>query len=287
MVANLQTDPPDFGKAKRVPRWWLNWAVLKRRKKAAALINSSHRYDNITEGVISIVILSCQRLPQLKRLVHCLEPFLRNYENNVPIEKVLVDNGSGTELLDWARNTDFFDLIVAHEENLGMAIALDDAFLKVRGEYILLLEDDFVIDYAKPFLKRCVDLFNEFPEIGIIRLKNQRNWGKPFRVIGPLRTTAEGTEFWTWLPSLNGKLNVWTAGSVIFRKISFLDTGSIPHGANVSRSSPNHQGILYEEVFGKRYNRNWLAAKIKNVYPFVQPSDHPESPGWAETSDTI
>lgn len=283
MVANLQTDPPDFGKAKRVPRWWLNCAVFKRRRKAAALISSSYEYDNIAVGMISIVILSCQRLPQLKLLIHSLERFLKKYEIDAAIETVLVDNGSGAELLEWARNTDFFDVIVSHKKNLGMAIALDDAFVKVRGEYILLLEDDFVIDYEQPFLKRCIDLFKEFPEIGIIRLKNQRNWGKPFRVIGPLRTTAEGTEFWTWLPSLNGKLNVWTAGSVIFRKISFLDTGPIPHGPNVSRSNPKHQGVLYEEVYGKRYNRNWLAAKIKNVYPFVQPSDHPESPGWVET----
>lgn len=279
-----QTTPPDFGRAKLVPSWWLNLSVNRRRNKAQKIISKSSELCDFKDGVISIVILSCKRLNELQKLVASLEAFLDNIENYNNIEIILVDNGSGSELLAWARDSQFFDEIIAHENNLGMATALDDAYKKVSGEYILLLEDDFIVDYKYPFFEKCLRLFDEFSEIGIIRLKNQRNWGKPFRIIGPLRQTSDGTNFWTWLPSLNGKLNVWAAGSVLFRKVSYVSTGQMSVVPNVSRSQPKHQGVIYEMEFGKRYNKSWLAAKIEDCYPFVQTNDTQESPGWDDNN---
>ena len=279
---NRQTDPPDFGRAKRVPNWWLRLSVRRRRPWAEKIIKNASKRSGFIQGKISIVILSCKRLRELQRLVSGLGEFLKSIETYRNFETVLVDNGSGHELIEWAKQTGFFDSIVAHEQNLGMAVALNNAFNQVQGEYILLLEEDFIIEYSRPFLDDCLSIFSEFPEIGIIRLKNKRNWGKPFRIISPLRVTTRGIEFWTWLPSFNGKLNVWTAGSVMFRKASFIETGPIPVGPNFDRSQSSHQGVLYEEVYGKKYNKHWLAAKIRNCYPFVQPDDHTESPGWGD-----
>jgi len=278
----IQTDPPDFGRAKFIPRFLLNFIVKKRSARNVNLISQSKTDDNIRSGLVSIVILSCKRLEELKRLVKSLRNFLENEETFINYEIVLVDNGSGEELISWARGSSFFDRIIANKKNLGMALALNEAYKKVAGEYILLIEDDFIIDYSKPFIQDCINLFDEFPDIGIIRLKNQRNWGKRYRIIGPIRTTSSGLDFWTWVPSLNGKLNVWCAGSVIFRKISFSSTGDIPVGPNYPRSASKHHGVLYEEDFGKKYNKFWLAAKIKNCYPFIQPNDNNESPGWED-----
>jgi len=277
-----QTNPPDFGRAKIIPYWWLNLSVKKRLKKSDGIIARSVEICNFNPGVISIVILSCKRLNELKRLVGSLKIFLESVETYTKIEKILVDNGSGSELVEWAESIDFFDQIIAHTKNLGMAVALDDAYMKANGEYILLIEEDFIVDYSEPFLEKCLRLFDEYHEIGIIRLKDQRNWGKTHRIISPLRSVSDGTRFWTWLPSFNGKLNVWSAGSVLFRKVSFVEAGKIPIGPNFDRKDPRHQGALYEEAFGKIYNKKWLAAKIENCYPFVQPNDSPSSPGWGE-----
>ena len=282
MINETQTSPPDFGDARRVPSWWLNLSILRRRSRAKAIVEQSSRENESDAGLISIVVLSCKRQVELQRLTESLMLFLGKIEDYSNVEKILVDNGSEKQLVEWAKSLCFYDSIVAHECNLGMAVALNDIFWKVRGEYILLIEDDFVLDYNHPFFRRCLSLFKEYPEIGIIRLKNQKNWGKRFRIISPLRKTSDGTKFWTWLPSFNGKLNIWTAGSVMFRRVSFTSTGEIPTGPNVDRTSQAHQGILYEEVYGKRYNRNWLAAKIYDCYPFIQPGDNKESPGWAE-----
>jgi len=170
-----QTDPPEFGRAKLVPWWWLNCSVHRRRGKAKKTISRAREICDFEPGVVSIVILSCKRLPELQRLAASLKPFLQNVEDHKRIEKVLVDNGSGPQLVGWAEKSGFFDCIIAHNHNLGMAVALDDVFPQLKGEYILLIEEDFVVDYDRPFLKRCLTLFDEYPEIGIIRLKNQRN----------------------------------------------------------------------------------------------------------------
>lgn len=280
-----QPSPPNFGKAKRIPRWLMNLLVWWRGRKAARIISAGKNYCEFEEGLVSVVILSCKRLPELKRLCESMIPFFDQIEDYKKVEMVLVDNGSGDELINYARDLNFFDQIIAHPVNLGMAVALDDAYSKCNGEYILFVEEDFVLEYSEPFLQKSIDIFLEYPEIGIIRLKNQNNWGKPFRIIGPLRSASQKNEFWTWFPSLNGKSNVWAAGSVLFRKISFYSTGSIPKGPNLTRDQRLHQGYLYESVYGRQYNKIWLAAKMKDCYPFVQPNDNPISPGWGEVRE--
>lgn len=239
--------------------------------------------------MISVVILSCKRLNSLKRLVDSLVEFFSKIETYKNYEIILVDNGSGKELIDYAEQTELFSKIYSFEKNLGMVGAMSQVFTRLNGEYILFLEDDFIVDTENPFFSQCIDIFDEFPEIGIIRLKNQNNWWKPFRIIAPLRNTKKGTEFWTWLPSKKkffikgGSLNVWAAGSVLFRKVSYLHTGDLPLGKNVARSKRKHQGYLYENEYGRKYNKTWLAAKVKNIYPFVQPNDEDVSPGWGES----
>jgi glycosyltransferase involved in cell wall biosynthesis len=279
----LQPDPPNFGQAKRVSRVGLALSVARRRPHSRSILRDARRYCDFESGLVSIVVLSCKRLPALRRLVESLVPFLRDVETYPAVETLLVDNGSGAEVVEWAHGLGFFDRVVAHPENLGMLGALADAFPRCRGEHVLLLEDDFVLVHDRPFLRQCLDVLAEYPEIGIVRLKNQNNWWKPERRIGPLRRTASGVEFWTWLPSRDGTLNVWASGSVLFRKVSYFATGPLPSGPNVAREgSVQHQGYLYECVYGRRYNRTWLAAKIRDCYPFVQPNDNEDSPGWGE-----
>ncbi len=277
-----QTDPPNFGKAKILPRWLMNILIYLRRNKNIKILNDDKFKSKINKNNVSVIILSCKRLNELKRLINSLEKFFKNIETYKLIEFILVDNGSDEELLRWVKNSKFFNTIIHHKVNIGMAGALNDAYKKINGEYILLIEDDFYIDYSKPFIKKCINIFDEFPEIGIIRLKNQNNWGKKYRIIGPKRKTKNNDIFWTWFPSINGRLNVWAAGSVMFRKVSYLSIGEIIYKRNISRNKIGHQGFYYEEIYGKKYNKRWLAAKIENCYPFIQPNDNEESPGWNE-----
>jgi len=276
----VQPDPPNFGQAKLVSERRLAFEVARRRRRAERVLHDAHGIVEFEPGLVSLVVLTCKRPQTLWRLTDSLLPFLRDVETYEAIERVLVDNGTGPEVTGPA--AELFDEVIAHERNLGMLPALRDAFERVRGEYVLLVEDDFLLDFDRPFLQTCIDVFDEFPEIGIVRLKNQNNWWKPHRRIAPLRRTSTGAEFWTWLPGYRGMLNGWAAGSVLFRRVAYASVGQLPDAPQVPRSSRDNHAYLYEYVYGRRFNRRWLAAKVKGVYPFVQPNDTPESPGWAD-----
>lgn len=275
-----QPDPPNFGEAKLVSERRLRWILRWRMSKCERILENARDYCEFEEGLVSFVVLSCKRLLEFRRLCETLVPYFHDVENYPKLEKILVDNGSGTELIGYAESLGFFDTIIAHETNLGMARALNDAYQRCRGEYIVLLEDDMVIDHDSPFIQSCLDVFDSHPEIGIIRLKNQNNWWKPFRVIAPLRTTPSGVEFWTWLPSRDRENNVWACGSVMFRKASFFSTGMLEAG------SGRKQAYIVENEYAKKYNKTWLAAKIKGCYPSFQPNDNQESPGFQDTIPT-
>ncbi len=282
-IFQKQTNPPTFGYARLADMGMLEKEVARRRGRCSQIINNADKYCNFKEVKISLIVLSCKRWHILKRLVGSMKDYFGRVEDYPHIEKVLVDNGSGEELIEEAKEMDFFDKVIAYPQNLGMVGALKDAYKKVDGEYILFIEDDFILDYDRPFIADAIKVFNEFPEIGIIRLKNQNNWWKPHRVIAPLRKTKDGVEFWTWLPSRDGKLNVWCAGSAVFRKVSYFSTGELPDvEENTPRNRRLHQGYIYECLYGKRYNKDWLAAKIRDCYPFFQPNLNKESSGWGK-----
>ena len=62
----------------------------------------------------------------------------------------------------------------------------------------------------------------------------------------------------------------------MFRKVSFFQTGLLEAG------SGRIQAELVENSYASRYNKIWLAAKIKGCYPMFQPNDNPESPGFED-----
>lgn len=277
-----QTNPPTFGWAKFCNQRELDHEVKKRKDHCLKVIKDS----DLNNADITFFILTCKRWETLEPLVKSCKNYFENIDKYKNIKKVLIDNDSGEEILKKAEDEKFFDDIIKNKENLGMIGALQEAFSKVETEFIIFVEDDFLLDCKEPFLKKCIDVFREFPEIGFIRLKNQNNWWKPFRRISPLRSTSSGVSFWTWLPSLNGRLNGWCAGSVMFRTDSFKDVGDLPKVShNISREKGMHQGELYECEYGEKYNRKWLTAKIENCYPFVQPNDNEECLGWGDKGE--
>jgi hypothetical protein len=276
-----QTEPPAFGWARLVGPDVLEREVRGREPFCRRVLEEARGSGAYVPGRVTIVVLSCRRWELLRRLTESMRRYCETIEPYPQLERVLVDNGSGEEFVRKAEGLGFYDRIVAFPRNLGMVGALRRAYREVSGEFILFVEDDFVLEADRPFLGRCLSVFREFPEVGIVRLKNQNNWWKPHRVIAPLRATSDGVEFWTWLPSSDGRLNVWCAGSVLFRTASYRHIGELPEvEGNPARSKKGHQGYLYECVYGKEYNRSWLAAKIKEGYPFLQPNDNPESAGW-------
>lgn len=259
----LQTIPPNFGYAKRISLDELNVIINKKKKK----IPKDYFQSKINDE-IAIVILTCKREKLLKRLIKNLNNFLKNIETFKNYKIYVVDNASNyNENNETCKNYNIKNYLYI-EKNIGMSNALRKVYKLINSDYILLIEDDFNIKYQKPFLKNCIDIFKEFNDIGVIRLKNQNNWWKKNRIITDLRQTKSKVKFWTWVPCKNE--NGWCAGSVIFKKKCLDLAGGIPYSLNINR----FQFYVYENYVANKFNKLWNAAKIENCYPFFQPNDN-------------
>lgn len=130
MNKSVQSDPPFFGKAKFVNPLISNF-ICKIRKKKSEIILNSNLNNQLVKNKISIVILSCKRLNSLQRLCSSLRYYLECIEVSNNYEVILVDNGSGQELIKWAKSYKFFNKIFALENNIGMCKALNYVYQKL------------------------------------------------------------------------------------------------------------------------------------------------------------
>jgi len=236
--------------------------------------------------LIRLVVLSCKRPKELARLMDGLV----HMPSNEPkiFATLLVDNGSGEAVRRIAESYGFFGDMILHEANIGMGAALNGALSSFPAEFILFIEDDLVLE-RPGFLRGCLDIFREFQEIGLIKLKRKDAWDeKPYRRIGPMQTTTTGVRFHPWLPSPRGSFrwgqrpwypvgvhNVWSLGPVMFRWCAWKEAGPIQTGQG------RGQAVAAEEVYARTFNQRWLAARPVDIQPFSQPETL-ESPGFRD-----
>jgi hypothetical protein len=256
---DLQSNSPNFGNAKIISLNELNTIIKRKKKSREQLKKKKIIYDN----KICILILTCKRENSLLNLLNSIKKYFKKIDKFRDYEIILVDNGSDYKktskiCLDFKINKHFY-----FKKNIGMSNALRKVYSEINNSYIMLLEDDFILKYNKPFIRNCINIFIEYKDIGIIRLKNQNNWGKPYRIISPLRK-SKNIFFWTWVA--NEEMNVWCSGSVMFKKEYYDRIGGLPWSPNINR----FQFYIYENLFAKKFNKYWNAAKIKNCYPFIQ-----------------
>ena len=261
------------------------------RREVAKRIGYCRQLVAATQGMshtVRLVVLSCKRPTEFARLMESLRPL--KVQERVYFNTLLVDNGSGRRLLEIAQDSVFFDAMALHDKNLGMGAAINDALERYPAEFILFIEDDLVLEKTD-FLWACLSIFQEFQEVGIVKLKRKAAWDTmyPYRRIGPLQTTSTGVRFHPWLPSPRwsfrwgqrpwypvGIHNCWSLGPVMFRWCAWKENGPIPSG--VGRG----QAIAAEEVYARTWNTKWLAAKPVDFAPFSQPVT-PESPGFGDS----
>ena len=142
-----------------MPNFILNLIIFIRQKKLEKYYNYEKTYNNKIDNFISIVILTCKRVNTLERLLKSLKIYLEKIEKYKDYEIILVDNGTKLNDIENISKDKIFSKYIRFEENIGMLNALKIAFNSCNGEFIMLIEDDFIIDYQKPFFKNCIDLF--------------------------------------------------------------------------------------------------------------------------------
>ena len=123
--------------------------------------------------LISIVVPTLNRVGKLK---NSIDSILKNEYKN--IELIIIDNGSSDETIEYLQGLNIVNLkTIFNENNLGLAHARNQGIIESKGEYILFIDDDNVID--KTMVITLFNFFKKNEKVGIVTpktfYKNQPN----------------------------------------------------------------------------------------------------------------
>lgn len=108
----------------------------------------------MTEQYISIIILTFNSIKYIKL---CLDSiFVQGYQD---LEVIVVDNGSYDGTVDYIRNNFPQVILIENEQNLGAAKARNQGIEVSRGEWILSLDCDVILE--KNFLRKTMGFVKE------------------------------------------------------------------------------------------------------------------------------
>lgn len=117
-------------------------------------------------GLVSIVMLSWNA-PQFTKLA--LESIRRHTQGRY--EVIVVDNGSGSETVDWLKTlTDV--RVIYNATNRGYAGGNNQALAAARGEYVVLLNNDVVV--TDGWLDDLLAAFDRIPGLGVSAPRSNR-----------------------------------------------------------------------------------------------------------------
>lgn len=115
----------------------------------------------ISQPKVSVVTVCHNGRHHLARCLPSL--FGQNYE---PFEVIVVDNGSTDGLAQWLQ-TEYPQVILIHNrENLGYCFAANQGMRQSRGEYVIVLDDDTVLEPG--FLTAMVEAAASDDDVGMV-----------------------------------------------------------------------------------------------------------------------
>lgn len=121
--------------------------------------------------VVSVVFVSYNR-PHT--LVAAVETFL--VCTDYPIERlelIVTDDGSDSTTIDIIEALPF-DIRCYSKKNKGLGANSNKGIQAATGDYILFLQDDWIVIRRSSYLKECVAILEKYRDIGIVLI---RDWG--------------------------------------------------------------------------------------------------------------
>ena len=97
----------------------------------------------------------------------CLKSVLKQTYDN--IEVLVIDNASIDKTLDVVRKISPKIRIIRNENNLGLSIGYNTGIRESKGEYVLCLNQDVVLD--KDFIKNTVEAMEIDDKIAVVQGK--------------------------------------------------------------------------------------------------------------------
>ncbi len=216
----------------------------------------------LEEGLFSIIVVAHGR-PEITR--KCLELTLRNvakYDGDV--ELILVENGECEDNYNFFMELDFDRKVVVRHKNYGINHALNQGWALSRGEYVMILENDWETQVECDFLGVAKNILEENEDVSLIQLRDPRdpheNHGigkilyNPWTCY-PDQVRATGIDIQQRSTSVNHTFfvanhpNGFNNNPIIIRKQVYRECGCYPEP--VVGSDPRHGETEYQSRVAK------------------------------------
>ena len=122
-------------------------------------------FASLAAPAISVVIVSYNVRDLLENCLHSLNSAL----DGIPAEVFVVDNNSDDGTVDMVRQRFPSVLLIANDDNLGFARANNLALARARGEYLLLLNPDTLVQ--EDTIATMLRFFRENDDVGMAGCK--------------------------------------------------------------------------------------------------------------------
>jgi N-acetylglucosaminyl-diphospho-decaprenol L-rhamnosyltransferase len=178
-------------------------------------------------------------------LAHCLESVYANPPNS-ELEVIVVDNHSSDASAAMVRTSFPQVRLFENAENVGFVRANNQALLKCRGRYVMLLNSDTIV---KPdALTRMVSFLDEHPEAGIVGASVLNPDGTPQRCFGSFPTILSESAY-AWGLDSSPLCSKWLVPAPLHSDECRQTDWVLGAALMVRRAALDRVGYLDEEYF--------------------------------------
>ncbi len=161
-------------------------------------------------------------------LPHCFHSLLEiTYP---PFDIYLIDNGSTDSSAEWARTHCPEVRVIENEKNLGFAGAYDRVIRELDHEYVVLLNNDTVVD--EKWLEALLEVAESNPKVGACGSKILMMWDRSVidHAGGMLTVIGSGLDLGKWLKNRADREEAREIGfgcgcSLLIRRETYLEVG--------------------------------------------------------------
>jgi glycosyltransferase involved in cell wall biosynthesis len=232
------------------PRW--NYGIQKYKENRDVFCE---------KGLFSIVVLACGR-PDITRQT-ILDTLGNTKLYGGDIEWIFIENGGCEANYEFFKSLPLERKVILRQENFGINQGLNQGWALSRGEYVMILENDWGTNAEHNFLATARGIFQEWPEVDMIQLRDPRDPNENHGLGKPLYNpiTCDQEECWkvgvdiqrqkistghTFI--IAGPYYSLNNNPIIIRKSLYREHGPYPEA--LVGCDPRHgETLLQEEVY--------------------------------------
>jgi GT2 family glycosyltransferase len=124
-------------------------------------------------GLFSIVVLAHGRPDVTRQTVLGTLENVKRFQGEV--EWIFIENGGCDENYEFFNELELERKVVVRQRNYGINEGFNQGWALSRGEYVMILENDWHTVASEDFLTVAKDIFLEQPKIGMIQLRDPRD----------------------------------------------------------------------------------------------------------------